>query len=554
MQSATRRLEAGVAVFITLAAIWLRWIAATSAGGLWRDEANTVALATLPRISDVWHNLQYDSFPIVWLGVVRMFAAAAGPMNDSAFRVLGFTIGIALIAALWLNARVFGYRFPLITLAFLALSPSVIRWGDSMRAYGLGMVLILVATALIWRFIEQPSAPRFVVASAVAILSVHTIYYNAVLLLAICTGAFVVSVIRKKHGVGVQVVLIGLIAGLSLFPYVGVISRASEWNSLVRIEHFTIDWFWLKLFEALAPAGTWSFIAWILLCLSGLFAGIAAVLFPRAVGVDQRHREVAAFGVVTLIVGSLGSFFFLRILLYATQPWYYLTLMLIVALASEIVLLGALDCTKVRNGVAFAAALIGSVSMFVAQRGVSIRMTNADLAARRIQATASPRDLIVVDPWYLAVSLDRYYRGVAPLTTIPDIKFHKFHRYDLVIAKLRDADTTAATRPAFSAVERTLKEGGTIFLVAPFRANPPAHERPRSPARQAFLDHTYQSQWTNDLGNLIRQHASSINPVSVEAGGQVNRYETLSVTAARGWIPAATAPEPIRSTRAHDRH
>ena len=37
-----------------------------SAGGLWRDEANSVELASLASWSAVWQHLPFDSFPFLW--------------------------------------------------------------------------------------------------------------------------------------------------------------------------------------------------------------------------------------------------------------------------------------------------------------------------------------------------------------------------------------------------------------------------------------------------------------------------------------------------------
>ena len=41
MSTASRRIEAAVAALLTLAAIWLHFLAARSLGALWRDEAGS---------------------------------------------------------------------------------------------------------------------------------------------------------------------------------------------------------------------------------------------------------------------------------------------------------------------------------------------------------------------------------------------------------------------------------------------------------------------------------------------------------------------------------
>ena len=53
MGRAARRLEAAVAAILTVAAVWLNYVAAVSGGALWRDEANTVGLARFSQHSSL---------------------------------------------------------------------------------------------------------------------------------------------------------------------------------------------------------------------------------------------------------------------------------------------------------------------------------------------------------------------------------------------------------------------------------------------------------------------------------------------------------------------
>src|SRR5687768_14928693 len=167
-------------------------MAVTSAGALWRDEAGTVGLATMPAIGDVWKYLQHEAPPILWPLLLREFITLVGPMNDPAFRLLGFCVGMGVVAALWLYAWTFRHSFPLLSLALLAMSPSLIVWGDSIRAYGFGILLILLVGVLLWRFLEKPGAWRFAAVAVAAIASVQTLFYNSVLLLAFCAGGVAV--------------------------------------------------------------------------------------------------------------------------------------------------------------------------------------------------------------------------------------------------------------------------------------------------------------------------------------------------------------------------
>src|SRR5687768_5941314 len=116
-----RSAERGAAVLLTLTAIALHVVNARSAGALWRDESNTVGLATLPSLREVWQNLQFDSFPILWLAAVRSLATIFGPMNDVAFRVTGLALGLFVLITIWGSARLIGRQVPLVALAIFAL-------------------------------------------------------------------------------------------------------------------------------------------------------------------------------------------------------------------------------------------------------------------------------------------------------------------------------------------------------------------------------------------------------------------------------------------------
>src|SRR5688572_23543246 len=195
--SLARKAEIIVAVLLTLAVVFLHVTAAISAGALWRDEAAVLGLATLPKFGDVWANLEHEAFPILWPLILREYSSLVGPMNDQAFRVLGLVIGLCVVAALWFNARTFRQSVPLFSLALLAMSPSLIVWGDSIRAYGFGILLILLGGVSLWRFVEKPGAGRFAAAAIAAIGSVQTLFYNSVLLLAFCAGAVAVCALSR---------------------------------------------------------------------------------------------------------------------------------------------------------------------------------------------------------------------------------------------------------------------------------------------------------------------------------------------------------------------
>ena len=127
----------------------------------------------------------------------------------------------------------------------------LIRYGDSTRAYGLGILLLLLTFWSFWRLVESPSLPgytKILSAGLLAVLSVQCLYYNSVLLLAICAGAIAVA-FRMKAWRTIGIILaIGFLAAVSLLPYLPMIRRMHEWTFLVN---YPIDlaWLWRRVCE-----------------------------------------------------------------------------------------------------------------------------------------------------------------------------------------------------------------------------------------------------------------------------------------------------------------
>jgi hypothetical protein len=529
------KLEMLAGIALTAIALCLHLIAVTSAGGLWRDEANTVGLATLPRMADIWANLQFDSFPLLWIAIVRIFSQLAGPYNDSAFRALGFTIGVGVIIALWVNARAFGYRVPLFGLALFAVCPSVIKWGDSLRAYGLAMLMIFFMGASVWRFSDRPTRLRFLCAVCVAILGVQTVYYNAVVLVAFCAGGVAVAAFKRRWDVAGWVIMIGVLAAISLAPYWTIIRAASSWNALVRIPDYTFEWFSIKVLETLAPGGFWTLIAWISAMFIALAVGIGVAANFNRFNPSPHQRAAALFSSVTLVVGTVGSFLFLRELSYYTQPWYYLTLLTVVAFCID-VLLSSLPLAANDGLVRVAVVLfVGFATAASGITSLNYRFTNADIVAATVGRVARAGDIILVNPWYYGVTFDRYYRGQAKWLTVPDIDYHRFHRYDLVLQASTSTDRESGVSSDITDAQAALKRGNSVFLVGSFPAMMGgASPSPDPGAVPTTGDQITRAEWSASVDSSLR-HFGSVQQLPVRSSARFSNYENLRVSVLRGW-------------------
>lgn len=534
--SSIHTLEWAVSIALMLLLVRFHFIAAASAGGLWRDETNTVSISNLP---GVWQHLQYDSFPLLWFSIVRCFSNIFGAMNDTAFRALGFFIGLGVMGALWLNARSFGHTFPFFSLTLFALSPSVICWGDSMRAYGFGLLLILVTCSLLWQFVKSPTWTRFAFTALAALCSVQTLFYNPILILAFCTGAVAVCLRARSWTKAVKVVSVGALAAISILPYASTIRNASHWNAIVRIDAYTLSWFYNKMNDTLSPAGAHSLALWLILWLAAVTVAVYTERHPLRLNLCPARRSVILFASVALVVGTLAQYAFLKILSYHTQPWYYLTLLALTAVMIDAIFGAIIITPRARLARLGFVVFAFSLSFSNVDAAVRQRMTNVDLIAELIEKQAVEGDFVVVTPWNIGVPFARYYNGPAAWLTIPEISFHHFHRYDLLKISMTEADQEAPVRHVMDRIARTLQSGHRVFLVGELTLPPPGQRPgifPPAPlSKWRWQDVAYIAQWSQMVGYFVHTHALTITEIPVSSGRRISDYENMKLGVIEGW-------------------
>lgn len=302
-----------VAIIVTLACGFLHIVFGLHAGGLWRDEIGSLEIATMRTFSELWSNLAFESFPALFPLLLRAVASVSA--SDHALRVFGVVIGLLILAALWFNARAFRIGFPLLALALIGGNAYMIRYSDSIRGYGIGILFILLSLGAFWRLVEACTVANALIAALCALLSVQALYYNSVLIFAVCLGAVAVAIRRKSFMLVVVILSIGAVAALSLLPYWPIVQRVHQWDFVWKVS-FTPAHMWGRFSETLGSPVHVLLWVWPVLLLLALIVGARALWGVRT---GQHDRDVFAF--VSLIIGVVGYGVFLRLLGYQTQPW-----------------------------------------------------------------------------------------------------------------------------------------------------------------------------------------------------------------------------------------
>lgn len=528
------RTERALALAATLVALALHVRLFLSAGPLWRDEINTVVIATRPTLAGVWDGLERESFPMLPYALLHAWRALGLAETDRGFRGFGLIVGLSAVGALWWSQGRARLPPPMLALVLFAINPVVVRWGDSIRGYGLGEVAVLLTFPLVFEVLRRPRPVIVGLAALAATAAVQTVYQNSILVFAIGMAAALVALGQRRPRRAVLALGIGAVAALSLLPYLALMSRARQYR-LVSVEGATprhvAAVFWRALGPEIGVGGPGHVLAaaWV----GAVAAGIIIVAARRPA--SARRRALALYGLLVLLIAVAAQFVFLLWLGFPTVPWYWLSLLALMAVSLEAALQGRSRAFRVGRLVVAGVLLVVVTPSAFAYLG--LRQTNVDLAAAAVEG-AQPDDLVVVSPWFLAVSFNRYYKGAAPWSTIPPLEDTSVHRTDLLARQLQAEDPIA---PLLARVESTLRGGHRVYWVglpAPSIDRPPARLPPLKGPVDGTLLGRYGANWTLHVAQALKTYGAAAEPVPLAPHRPPQAYER-----ARVWVTTGRPPQ-----------
>ncbi len=516
-------------VALTLAAVLWRWRFVTAAGGLWRDETNTLNVACEPTWEAFRTAARYDSFALLWQFLMRAWAWLAGCESDLAWRWLGFALGVAQLAGLWVAARALGIAAPLCSLLLYGWNPAAITYGSSVRGYGLGAALVCVSLAATLRFAATGSRGAWGAAALASLAAAQTYLPNGVLLAA-AHGMVGFSLLlaghRRRAAATATCTLLAaasLAANADWIAYAvavgGVEQREVAWQSVCG------GW------QEAATAG--------MRVLAALWA--AALVLLAASPVWARTRAGAAWftGALPLAL-AVAAFLSYSLYLHSVAklgglPWYYLAALAMLALCADLALTRV---TATKAATTAACAVVGLYALALLPstwHAAHLRMTNVDQLAALVGQQAGERDFVLVTPWYAGISFQRYYRGAAAWQTVPPLPDHRYHLHLEIRVLMQQGD--AAIAPLLERVKSTLRAGGTVWLVGVPKLPPegePAPSLPPAGAGRASAG-PYLEAWEQQLALFLFEHAEQAHVLRVPETVPVSNHERLSLMRLRGW-------------------
>jgi hypothetical protein len=528
-----RRVEWIVAVLLSLAVIFLIAVRVNHAGALWRDECAVVQLAGMPHISDITGNFQHEAFPIPFPMLIRGYTNLFGD-SDTSLRMFGAAVGSALVCAFWLSARCAGDGLPIISLPFLGLSTTFLIWGLTIRGYGLGSVIIVLAFGLFVLLLRKSSLAIVVATALASIASVQCLVHNLVLVFALAISGTVICLSRRDARKAAIFLAILALCAISFLPYLNAYTSGSPWSivaeSPVTFQSLSKQFFLATGDANLAFASFWTIAFLVLLSAASLR------LYHLRRGRRSLERDILLYLMLVPVIATVGYYLFLQLLNYLARPWYFLALLSILAVSLDSLAGSLLSIKWIRLSRLLLALAALTILPFYVWPKIVERQSNIDVVAKKVTELAKPLDLIVVAPWQYGISFNRYYMGTARWITLPKIADLRVHRYDLFRGKM------VSSHPiddVLGEIQRALAAGNGVWfvggLITPQENDVPRFLSPAPDPISGWDNRAYNRSWLEQLGAFVRAHGERGQTVPLPSTSPVNELENVPLMLVDGW-------------------
>jgi len=524
-----KRAEWALAVLLSATALFLLVVRVTDAGPLWRDECAVVNLARMPSLADIARNFQHEAFPLPFPILVRGYTNVVGT-SDAALRCFGIAAGIALLCALWFSAHLIGRGPPIVSLGLLGLNTTFLFWGTTVRGYGFGSALIVLAFGLLIGVMLTPSRTRIIAAAMISIVAVQCLVHNLALIFALVASAALVSLVR--HDLKRLIIFLGIfgLCMISFIPYLNAYSNS--WSQVVEFP-VTFRLLWNQFNFALGnpnPAIAW---LWHFACIAALFVSIRQLCRLRFTKLTP-DWDLLLFGSIAIILAPVVYYEFLQTLSYLTRSWYFLALLSVLAVTADCLAAALISATWFRIGRLIFALIALIVLPINAWPKLVERQTNIDIVAKKVTELAKPADLIVVAPWQYGISFSRYYHGATPWITLPTIVDLRVHRYDLFREKMLSPHPID---DVLEKVHQALATGNRVWLVGGIKVPEGRAPRVLPPANASvgWDNVAYSDSWLEQLGVFVRTHSERGQAVSLTSDALINNFENVPLLVVDGW-------------------
>ena len=537
-------LERAVASVLSIVVLLLGLVNCIAGEGIWRDEASTVALAKMP-LSELWSLLPFESFPPLFHFVLKSLFWLGIPQSPLSLRIIGFCIGLMTLALLWWRLRKQGGS-PLASLVLFASVPAMIRYGQSIRAYGLATIFGIALISFTWEYVQKPSWKNVLPAALFGLLGVHCLYQSSFLLACVCLGAAAAICIRRSWKQLAGVVAMVLPAAMTVPIYFHTVSKGAVGFAVFADTAIGPNDLLRGLITAVSPYGQVPAFWWL---------GLLAIFFMIAVPLLRQHaeagvtdsaatiypsRELAVFCVVTGVSFTGATVLVLWLAGTVIRPWHLFLWMGVIAALADNVLAAGKTSLSARTRLVIVSMVIVAVAgnVRIGWSMLDRNYTSIGAIAKALEAQASSRDLILIYPYWYGVSFNYYYHGITPWVTIPPLTDVRIHRSDLIMAAIQQS---VVMEPIEQQVRQTLVNGGSVWLAGAFEDS--GDIVPIAPT--GWYQGPWLRYWSARVTAVLKDAGATRCVVPLKLDRAIHVFENPPLTVARK-SPSITQRCPIR--------
>jgi hypothetical protein len=517
------RSEWAVAIVLSMVTLILFVVRATHAGSLWRDEADSVQSAQLP-VGAMFHAIQFSSFPIFFPLLVRAYATLFGA-SDISVRCFGLAIGVFLLAIAWLSIRRVTSSVPLLLLVMIGLNTNFLIAGMSLRGYGVGSLVVLLAFLCTIKFLLNPNVRTFIALAAADLLGVHCLFWNVPLVSAMILGASTVLLLRRERKWISLLAAFFVVWAVSQLPYLLQFrSSVAGWEKIIQLP-VSFDLVWHYFFVAWGDISPATSTAWLVVI-------AIALIFGLGIALDKRGLRL--FGILVILLSILASCAMAMLIQRSPEQRFFLALTILVAASADLLWVNFSDWLRIARII----LVMGATAKlpFVVWGYIGQAESNGETVAKLLQERAAPGDLIVVNPWTYGITFNWYYHGVARWVTVPQIEDHRIHRYDLVLPRMEAVSPLADIERE---IANMLQSGNRVWfagqLEVPASSETPLQVAPAPDPQVGWSGIAYRKAWSQEIGLFLSQHVQKGGPVDARTGEAISERENMSLYFLDGW-------------------
>jgi hypothetical protein len=281
------------------------------------------------------------------------------------------------------------------------------------------------------------------------------------------------------------------------------------------------------------------FWIWAILFLAAVVMGCLLLPATKNRPPAETESELAWFLLTIMLATAIAYYVFLKLLKFPTEVWYYLVWMGVMAVAIDALLARMMRDDRQRLLRLVAVLILAAILLPGVWQRASVRMTNLDLVAERLNQEAGKEDLILMHPWFCGVTFHRYYKGSAEWLTLPPLADYRLQRLDLFKEQMQ---LETPIQPVLEKIEATLSSGHTVWLVGYYPFSNPPRPPPKLPhageGPGGWNEAPYMTAYGMEVAYFLQAHAGGSTSLDVEVAQSVNPFENFPVRAVTGWRPS----------------